>query len=215
MRIEHLRQRLADLGAKPVHIQRILRAWTHAQPLDAGPARRGPMLPQPVLDALPAIAADLAGLTRLRSAHPADDGSARLLVELPDGQTIESVLLPRDGLCVSSQVGCTLNCSFCHTGTQPLVDTGQPDNVMVLREGAGAEINSAIGRGQAAILSALPGFSLSAAAVAYALDQDARRNKRPPRAASVALRDERLRDLRVVPHDLAAYDRLTHKDESE
>ncbi|MBN8285388.1 hypothetical protein, partial [Zoogloea sp.] len=30
MRIEHLRQRLADLGAKPVHVQRMLRAWTHA-----------------------------------------------------------------------------------------------------------------------------------------------------------------------------------------
>lgn len=37
MRIEHLRQRLADLGAKPVHVQRMLRAWTHALPLSAGP----------------------------------------------------------------------------------------------------------------------------------------------------------------------------------
>jgi ABC-type antimicrobial peptide transport system permease subunit len=40
-----------------------------------------------------------------------------------------------------------------------LVATGQPDNVMVLRQGAGAEINSAIGRGQAAILSTLPGIA--------------------------------------------------------
>jgi ABC-type antimicrobial peptide transport system permease subunit len=40
-----------------------------------------------------------------------------------------------------------------------LVATGQPDNVMVLRKGAGAEINSAIDRGQAAILSTLPGIA--------------------------------------------------------
>ena len=63
----------------------------------------------------------MAGLARLRSAHPAEDGSERLLVDLADGQTVESVLLPRDGLCVSSQVGCTLNCRFCHTGTMRLV----------------------------------------------------------------------------------------------
>ena len=43
-----------------------------------------------------------------------------------------------------------------------LVATGQPDNVMVLRKGAGAEINSAIERGQAAILSTLPGIATDA-----------------------------------------------------
>ena len=43
-----------------------------------------------------------------------------------------------------------------------LVATGQPDNVMVLRKGAGAEINSAVERGQAAILSTLPGIATDA-----------------------------------------------------
>ena len=43
-----------------------------------------------------------------------------------------------------------------------LVATGQPDNVMVLRKGAGAEINSAIERGQAAILATLPGIATDA-----------------------------------------------------
>jgi putative ABC transport system permease protein len=43
-----------------------------------------------------------------------------------------------------------------------LVATGQPDNVMVLRQGAGAEINSAIERSQAAILSTLPGIATDA-----------------------------------------------------
>jgi 23S rRNA (adenine2503-C2)-methyltransferase len=94
MRIEHLRQRLADLGAKPVHIQRMLRAWTHALPLDAGPSRRGPALPARVA-ALPALQAELADLARVRAEHPGEDGSARLLVQLGDRQTVESVLLPR------------------------------------------------------------------------------------------------------------------------
>ena len=58
---------------------------------------------------------------RLRSAHPGEDGSERLLVELVDGQTVESVLLPRDGLCVSTQVGCAVGCIFCMTGRDGLL----------------------------------------------------------------------------------------------
>ncbi|NIU61595.1 MAG: rRNA methyltransferase, partial [Pseudomonas stutzeri] len=46
---------------------------------------------------------------------------ARLLVELGDGQMVESVLLPRDGLCVSSQVGCAVGCVFCMTGKSGLL----------------------------------------------------------------------------------------------
>jgi len=48
----------------------------------------------------------------------ARNGSARLLVGLPDGQAVESVLLPRDGLCVSTQVGCAVGCVFCMTGRE-------------------------------------------------------------------------------------------------
>jgi 23S rRNA (adenine2503-C2)-methyltransferase len=68
-------------------------------------------LPRALLAALPALAEQLAGLARLRSTHPAADGSARLLVDLADGQAVESVLLPRDGLCVSTQVGCAVGCA--------------------------------------------------------------------------------------------------------
>jgi 23S rRNA (adenine2503-C2)-methyltransferase len=74
-----------------------------------------------VRDALPALVDDLAGLARLHSEHPGEDGSARLLVTLADGQTVESVLLPRDGLCVSSQVGCAVGCVFCMTGREGLL----------------------------------------------------------------------------------------------
>ena len=57
----------------------------------------------------------------LRSVHPSQDGSERLLLGLRDGQTIESVLLPRDGLCVSTQVGCAVGCVFCMTGRTGLI----------------------------------------------------------------------------------------------
>ncbi|MDY0882142.1 23S rRNA (adenine(2503)-C(2))-methyltransferase RlmN [Dongia soli] len=52
------------------------------------------------------------------------DGTRKWLLKFPDGQEVESVHIPeedRGTLCVSSQVGCTLTCKFCHTGTQKLV----------------------------------------------------------------------------------------------
>ena len=53
-----------------------------------------------------------------------EDGTRKYLFRLDDGHEIETVYIPemdRGTLCVSSQVGCTLNCSFCHTGTMKLV----------------------------------------------------------------------------------------------
>jgi 23S rRNA (adenine2503-C2)-methyltransferase len=53
-----------------------------------------------------------------------EDGTRKWLLKFPDGQEVESVHIPeedRGTLCVSSQVGCTLTCKFCHTGTQVLV----------------------------------------------------------------------------------------------
>jgi 23S rRNA (adenine2503-C2)-methyltransferase len=85
-------------------------------PQDSGRRKPEDFLPLSVRTALPALEADLHGLARLISEHPAEDGSARLLVGLHDGQTVESVLLPRDGLCVSTQVGCAVGCVFCMTG---------------------------------------------------------------------------------------------------
>jgi 23S rRNA (adenine2503-C2)-methyltransferase len=85
-------------------------------PQDSGRRKPEDFLPLSVRAALPALEADLHGLARLISEHAAEDGSARLLVGLHDGQTVESVLLPRDGLCVSTQVGCAVGCVFCMTG---------------------------------------------------------------------------------------------------
>ena len=53
------------------------------------------------------------------------DGTRKWLIRMAPGIEVETVYIPDVGragaLCVSSQVGCTLNCTFCHTGTQPLV----------------------------------------------------------------------------------------------
>lgn len=123
MRIHDLDQQLAALGAKPIHRDRMLRAWLQGKPLDSGRPRQqaDDFLPLRVREALPALTETLDGLVRLRSEHPAGDGSARLLVGLGDGQMVESVLLPRDGLCVSSQVGCAVGCVFCMTGKSGLL----------------------------------------------------------------------------------------------
>ena len=123
MNIEQFRQVLRAHGAKTCHEERILRAWTQARPLDSGAKRRRAedFHPLELRDALPGIEAELQGLARVRSEHPGDDGSARLLVELADGQTVESVLLPRDGLCVSTQVGCAVVCVFCMPGRDGLL----------------------------------------------------------------------------------------------
>ncbi len=120
MRIEQLRQRLQGLGAGPGHVAHVLRRWVQARPQDSGCRRLEDYLPQALRAALPALVDELGGLVRLRSEHPAADGSARLLVELADGQTVESVLLPRGGLCVSTQVGCAVGCVFCMTGRDGL-----------------------------------------------------------------------------------------------
>ncbi|MEJ5988901.1 RNA methyltransferase [Ramlibacter sp. PS3R-8] len=121
MTIEALRQRLRAAGAGPSHEQRVLRLWSQALPQDSGKRRIEDFLPAALLSALSGIEAELASITRLRSAHPAEDGGERLLVELADGQMVESVLLPRDGLCISSQVGCAVGCLFCMTGRDGLV----------------------------------------------------------------------------------------------
>ena len=52
------------------------------------------------------------------------DGTRKYLLRIAGGHEVETVYIPEENrgtLCISSQVGCTLNCSFCHTGTQKMV----------------------------------------------------------------------------------------------
>ena len=121
MKISQLRERLTALGAKPGHQARLLRAWVQRVSLDTRRSKADDFLPLAVRQALPGLTAELAALAVVHSDHGGEDGSRRLLVRLADGQTVESVLLPRDGLCVSTQVGCAVGCTFCMTGRSGLL----------------------------------------------------------------------------------------------
>jgi 23S rRNA (adenine2503-C2)-methyltransferase len=120
-RLAELHARLAALGARPVHEERMLRGWLQGCGYDKKHSPAATFFPLALREALPGIEAELASLAQLRSEHPAGAGVARLLVGLHDGQTVESVLLPRGGLCVSTQVGCAVGCVFCMSGRDGLM----------------------------------------------------------------------------------------------
>jgi len=72
------------------------------------------------------------------------DGTRKWLLRFADGREVETVYIPepaRGALCISTQVGCSLSCSFCHTGTMPLVRNLGADEilaqVMVARDALG------------------------------------------------------------------------------
>ena len=77
-------------------------------------------------------------------AQVSTDGTRKWLLKTHDGHEFEMVFIPdadRGTLCVSSQVGCTLNCRFCHTGTMQLVRNLEPaeivGQVMLARDALG------------------------------------------------------------------------------
>lgn len=119
--MQSIRDHLIELGAKPCHEQRLLRLWSQAQPLDSPATRPEHHLPAALRQALPGVDARLDAIARVTDEQSSGDGSIRLLIQLGDGQSIETVLLPRDGLCVSSQVGCAVGCRFCMTGRSGLL----------------------------------------------------------------------------------------------
>jgi len=105
-----------ELGAKAFHGRNVLK-WIHKHGvLDFGamtdvPQRLRDLLAQQAEIVVPEIV-----LTQ-----PASDGTIKWVMELEDGQRIETVYIPeenRSTICVSSQVGCALDCSFCSTAQQ-------------------------------------------------------------------------------------------------
>jgi 23S rRNA (adenine2503-C2)-methyltransferase len=119
--ISEIRNQLRCLGARPAHEQRILRLWSQAKSQNSGSRPLESFMPAALRQALPELTNSLSNLLRLQSTHPAEDGSVRWLLALQDGQTVETVGLPRDGVCVSSQVGCAVGCVFCMTGKEGLI----------------------------------------------------------------------------------------------
>src|SRR5215471_6854562 len=63
------------------------------------------------------------GLPRIAQLYRSADGTKRYLLQLEDGKTVETVLMPegeRDTICISSQVGCPVDCKFCMTALMGL-----------------------------------------------------------------------------------------------
>ena len=107
-------------GARPRHETLLMRAWVRGLPLDAFARSEDAQLPLALRQALPALTARFGALVHVVAEHRGADDSVRLLIGLTDGRTIESVLLPGDGVCVSTQVGCAVGCTFCMTGRDGL-----------------------------------------------------------------------------------------------
>jgi 23S rRNA (adenine2503-C2)-methyltransferase len=72
-------------------------------------------------------------LPELVTRQISEDGTRKYLVRIAGGHEVEVVYIPEEGrgtLCISSQVGCTLTCTFCHTGTQKLVRNLTPSEIV-------------------------------------------------------------------------------------
>ena len=105
-----------SLGAKAFHGRNVLK-WIHKHGVLDFDAMTD--VPQRLRDQLKLVAEIRA--PRITLAQPASDGTTKWVLELADGQHIETVYIPeenRSTICVSSQVGCALDCSFCSTAQQ-------------------------------------------------------------------------------------------------
>ena len=106
-------------GANAAHLRPLWTSWMAGEELALSSRRGAP--PRGLIEVLPRLRDSLHSLAHVMSEHPSDDGSCRLLVRLHDGATVESVLLARDALCISTQVGCAVACRFCKTGESGLL----------------------------------------------------------------------------------------------
>ncbi|TAN50461.1 MAG: 23S rRNA (adenine(2503)-C(2))-methyltransferase RlmN, partial [Methylococcaceae bacterium] len=107
---------LVGIGEKPFRATQLLQ-WIHQHGLDSFDEMHNLSKP---------LRAALAGMAEIRAPaivaeQRSSDGTRKWLLQLDDGNRIETVFIPEEGrgtLCVSSQVGCALACSFCSTARQ-------------------------------------------------------------------------------------------------
>jgi len=111
-----LEQLFAELGEKPFRARQLMR-WMYG---------RGVLDPAAMTDLSGELRDTLArradfSLPAIDEAHESVDGTTKWRLAVGSGQLVETVFIPEEGrgtLCVSSQVGCALDCSFCATGRQ-------------------------------------------------------------------------------------------------
>lgn len=113
---EGLKQFFVSIQEKPFRARQILQ-WIH---------QRGVTDFEKMTDISKDLRLKLAESAYIQFPHvllrkPSQDGTQKWLMQMPDGNAIETVYIPEDDrgtLCISSQVGCMLTCTFCSTGTQ-------------------------------------------------------------------------------------------------
>lgn len=110
-----LEHQLTAWGYKPSHAGRVLRAfYTGGEVLETEALRLPQGLAQKLREGIPSSG------TTLAARQVSDDGTTKLLLQLKDSRTVETVLMPdfredRAAGCISSQVGCAMGCDFCAT----------------------------------------------------------------------------------------------------
>ena len=106
----------ADLGEKPFRAKQVFR-WLHQGGVDSFDAMTD--LAKSLREKLPGVATIAA--PKLMTEQTSGDGTRKWLLDVGTGNGIEVVFIPEDErgtLCISSQVGCALDCTFCSTGKQ-------------------------------------------------------------------------------------------------
>ena len=106
----------SELGEKPFRAQQVMQ-WIH---------QRGVLDLNDMTDISKVLRGKLEQLAEIRAPkvvadYPSEDGSHKWIIEVASGSSVEMVFIPegsRGTLCVSSQAGCSLDCSFCATGKQ-------------------------------------------------------------------------------------------------
>lgn len=111
--LSEFEREFTSLGAKPEHIRRLWRAWLGRAPWQA---QGHASFPKAMDARVSEFRERLESLARFHLKQSEQAESGKLLVTLPDGACVEAVLLPRQALCISTQVGCAVGCVFCMTG---------------------------------------------------------------------------------------------------
>ena len=118
---EELAAELAAIGEKPFRAKQVWHWIYHQGVTDFA---RMSTVSRPLQERL--AERFVIGRPAIATAQESTDGTRKWLFRFRDGQEAETVYIPdrhedRGAVCISSQVGCTLSCRFCHTGTQKLV----------------------------------------------------------------------------------------------
>jgi 23S rRNA (adenine2503-C2)-methyltransferase len=114
--LRQMEQYFLDMGEKKFRAQQVLKWIHHAGVTDIGEMTN---LGKALREKLQAVAE--VRPPEIVSQHDSSDGTRKWVIRVDGGGLVESVLIPEAGratLCVSSQVGCSLDCSFCSTGKQ-------------------------------------------------------------------------------------------------